>query len=188
MKRLTVDNPENNFDTILNYVFSKDGYAHIRHDGKSEDVPLTDWVTTQCADRRCEMSPVGDAEEVDQVVCDCLMDGEGCPVALAYCFACQAAHLRDRLKLIEDILGDEYDLGDLKEIFDAKKDRRLVVLPEVPENDRQAFVDGLHDYFQDASNYDPSVGIFGMREGETELANALMSALDDREERGREDG
>ena len=39
MKRLTVDNPENNFDTILNYVFSKDGYAHIRHDGESEDVP-----------------------------------------------------------------------------------------------------------------------------------------------------
>lgn len=187
MRRLTVDNPSSNFDTMLNYVFNKDGWTHIRHDGESKDVPLTDWAVGQCASRRCEISPVGDAKKVDQAICDCLMDGEGCPVALAYCFACQAAHLRDRLKIIEDILGDEYDSGDLREIADAKKDRRLVVLPEVSEADREAFVDGLHDYFLEASNYDPSVGIFGMREGESELANALMSALTGRsgeEEKG----
>lgn len=41
---------------------------------------------------------------------------EGCPVALAYCFACQAANLRDRLKAIEDILGEEYDLDQLREV------------------------------------------------------------------------
>lgn len=57
----------------------------------------------------------------------------------------------------------------------------LVVLPEVPEADWEAFVDGLHDYFQEAANYDPSVGIFGMREGEAELAKALMDALNRQE-------
>lgn len=72
---------------------------------------------------------------------------------------------------------DAMTLERAKEFAQAEKAGRLVVLPEVPEADRQAFVDGLHDYFQEAANYDPSVGIFGMREGETELANALMEAL-----------
>lgn len=69
----------------------------------------------------------------------------------------------------------------VSELAQAEKAGRLVVLPEVPEGDRQAFVDGLHDYFQEASNYDPSVGIFGMREGEAELAKALMDALNRQE-------
>lgn len=63
------------------------------------------------------------------------------------------------------------------ELAQAEKDGRLVVFPEVTEADRQAFVDGLHDYFQEAAVHDPSVGIFGMRDGEAELANALMAAL-----------
>lgn len=67
--------------------------------------------------------------------------------------------------------------GRLVDILYAERDGRLVVLPEVPEDDRQAFVEGLHDYFQEAANYDPSVGIFGMRSGEAKLANALMDAL-----------
>lgn len=75
----------------------------------------------------------------------------------------------------------------LMEMERAERAGRLVVLPEVPEGDRQAFVDGLHDYFQEAANYDPSVGIFGMREGEARLAHALMDALDGRRE-GQTDG
>lgn len=70
---------------------------------------------------------------------------------------------------------------EIAEWVKADEAGRLVVLPEVPEGDRQAFVDGLHDYFQEASNYDPSVGIFGMREGEAELAKALMDALNRQE-------
>ena len=34
-----------------------------------------------------------------------------------------------RLVTIEDILGDEYDLGELKEVIQAKRDGRCVVLP-----------------------------------------------------------
>ena len=129
MKRLTSNDPQDNFLTAMNYVFAKDGWAHIRHDGEHEDVPLTDWAKAQCIKRGCDKFPGETAEEIDETVGDCLMDGEGCPVALAYCFACQASHLRDRLKSIEDILGDEYDLDRLLELAQADKVGRLVVLP-----------------------------------------------------------
>lgn len=35
----------------------------------------------------------------------------------------------ERLKKIEDILGDEYDLVELKEMVQAKREGRCVVLP-----------------------------------------------------------
>ena len=38
MKRLTTDTPNGNFETILNFVYSKDGWAYIRHDGEHENV------------------------------------------------------------------------------------------------------------------------------------------------------
>ena len=132
MERLTKENPQENFETTLNYVFAKDGWAHIRHDGEQDDVALTEWAKAQCIKRGCDEFPGETPEEIDETLCDCLMDGEGCPVALAYCFACQAAHLRDRLKAIEDILGDEYSLDRLREIAQAEKSGRLVVLPELP--------------------------------------------------------
>ncbi len=84
MKRLTSNDPQDNFLTAMNYVFAKDGWAHIRHDGEHEDVPLTDWAKAQCIKRGCDKFPGETAEEIDETVGDCLMDGEGCPVALAY--------------------------------------------------------------------------------------------------------
>lgn len=129
MERLTKDNPQENFETMMNYVFAKDGWAHIRHDGEREDVLLTEWAKNQCIKRGCDEFPGETAEEIDETLCDCLMDGEGCPVALAYCFACQASHLRDRLKSIEEILGDKYDLEHIREIAQDEKDGRLVGLP-----------------------------------------------------------
>lgn len=38
----------------------------------------------------------------------------------------------DRLAAIEDILGDEYDLGKLMELVQAKREGRCVVLPVKP--------------------------------------------------------
>lgn len=43
----------------------------------------------------------------------------GCPIADAF----------DRLAAIEDILGDDYDLDRLKELVEADRDGRCVVLP-----------------------------------------------------------
>lgn len=111
MKRLTAESPKGNFETMLNYVYSKDGWACIRHDGEKGDVPLTQWAREQCL-RGCEAFPSGEfpaqtPEEIDELLCSCVMDSPGCPVALAYCFASQASHLRDRLKVYEDLLFAE---------------------------------------------------------------------------------
>ncbi len=112
---------------------------------------------------------------------------EGCKGGPA-CFECEQIAV-DRLAAYEDIGRTPEEMDELLnksygplhkklgEWMKADADGRLVVLPDVPEDDRQAFVDGLHDYFQDASNYDPGVGIFGMRDGEAKLAAALMDAL-----------
>ena len=43
----------------------------------------------------------------------------GCPIADAF----------DRLAAIEDILGDDYDLDRLKELVEADRDGRCIVLP-----------------------------------------------------------
>lgn len=54
-------------------------------------------------------------------VCQCQEDKgcKDCPIAKAF----------DRLVTIEDILGDEYDLGKLMELVQAKRKGRCIVLP-----------------------------------------------------------
>lgn len=107
MKRLTTDKPDGNFATMLNFVFGKDGWAHIRHDGENADVLLTEWARKQCLSHGCDEFTAETSAEIDQEICDCMMDYPGCPVALAYCFAIQAVHMRDRLKMYEGILFAE---------------------------------------------------------------------------------
>lgn len=126
MERLTTNNPTNNFETMLNFVYSKDGWAHIRYTGEIADVPLTQWAKAQCILRGCaaEDLPGDTPEEIDEALCGCMMDCPDCPIALAYCFACQASHLRDRLKLYEDILFS----GDSTELLSLDDLRRAVTL------------------------------------------------------------
>ena len=50
-----------------------------------------------------------------------------CPFADPICE--QVQNIIDRLAAIEDILGDEYDLDELREMVQAKRDGRCVVLP-----------------------------------------------------------
>lgn len=45
------------------------------------------------------------------------------------CKTCPIAKAFDRLAAIEDILGDEYDLDELKEVVQAKREGRCAVLP-----------------------------------------------------------
>lgn len=45
------------------------------------------------------------------------------------CKTCPIARAFDRLAAIEDILGDEYDLDELKEMVQAKRKGRCIVLP-----------------------------------------------------------
>ncbi len=125
MKRLTTDYPKENFETVLNFVYGKDGLAYIRHDGEHGNVLLTDWARRQCPLRGCDEVPTETWEEIDQRLCDCMMDGPICPIAMAYCFACQAVHLRSRLKMYEDAMS----LERTQELAQAEKEGWLVVLP-----------------------------------------------------------
>ncbi len=151
MKRLTTDTPNGNFETILNFVYSKDGWAYIRHDGKHENVRLTDWARWQCILHGRNEVLTETPEKIDERLCDCLMDGPicsiatdapSCPIAMAYCFASQAVHLRNRLAAYEDtgLEPEEYkrhadaiknlDIEHMHDLLQAEKDGRLVVLPE----------------------------------------------------------
>lgn len=128
MKRLTTDTPDGNFETMLNYVYGKDGFAHIRFDSEQDEVPLTSWAKAQCLYRGCDDFPAETPEEIDETLCECVMDCPECPIALAYCFACQAVHLRSRLKMYEDILFD----GEGKELVTVEQLKTLVV--PLPKN------------------------------------------------------
>lgn len=104
MERLTTDTPDGAFQTMMNYVYGNNGWACIRSDGEYDGVPLTTWAKKQCALRGCDELQAQTEQEIDSVICDCMMDVPDCPIALAYCFASQAVHLRSRLKQYEDIL------------------------------------------------------------------------------------
>lgn len=130
MKRLTTDTPDGNFETMLNFVFGKDGWAHIRHDGEEVSVPLTQWAKAQCILHGCDEFPAETPTEIDAEICDCMLDCPDCPIALAYCFASQAVHLRGRLKMYEDILFSEdgterLTLDDLRDLVSSRKSEQF---------------------------------------------------------------
>ncbi|MBD5151276.1 MAG: hypothetical protein HDT16_01995 [Oscillibacter sp.] len=138
MKRLTTDNPSDNFETMLNFVYGKDGWAHIRHDGENADVPLTEWARKRCSKEGCMELPER-PEDLDAEICDCAMLFPDCLIALAYCFASQAVHMRDRLKMYEDVLFAEdgtelVSLDDLREMIKAR-DNPPLTLEELREMD-----------------------------------------------------
>lgn len=71
-----------------------------------------------------------------------------------------------------------FDQSRLHELMAADVGKRCMIFPAVGKDDWKRFEDGLHDYFQEARQSDPSVGIFGMTEGEATLADALMVFLE----------
>ena len=128
MKRLTTETPDGNFETMLNFVFSQDGWAHIRHDGNEGSVPFTQWAKSQCILHGCREFSAETPKGIDEEICDCMMMGfPDCPVALAYGFAVQACHLRDRLKMYEDVLFCE----DGTELFSLDKVAELLCIAKV---------------------------------------------------------
>lgn len=80
-------------------------------------------------------------------------------------------------------MGIDIPYARLRELVEADLDGRCVVFPQVDNSSKQSFSDGLEDVFKEWSYEDKSTGLFGMSEGEKELANALISAL-----KGESDG
>lgn len=100
MKRFTTDNPQNNFETMMNLVYAKDGWQHIRHGDKN--MKTTDFCLELCKAHECEPFEKCDTdEEKDECLCSCLFDG--CPIATVYAALCGYGHTRSRLKMYEDM-------------------------------------------------------------------------------------
>lgn len=141
MKRLTTDNPQGNFETMLNYAYDKDEMVALRFANGEEDVDLCEYVAKEAAKLGCICS----AEDILDGGCfGCLED---CLPSVLYTVACQAAILRATLKEYEDtnlmpdevlelkamLQGTEGEHSErwkrLQELETADKDGRIVILP-----------------------------------------------------------
>lgn len=100
MYRLTTDHPKNNFETMLNLVYGKDGWQYIRH-GDS-DMPTVDFCIMLCEKYGCRLpeSAMSSNEAKDEWLCECAP--EGCPIATVYAALSGFGHIRSRLKMYED--------------------------------------------------------------------------------------
>lgn len=125
MDRLTTDNPRDNISALLNFAYAKDRRVVLRYANDKDEVDLCEYIAEESRWKGCDigMQAVMDGECGSE--CDCVF-------TVLNLTAIQAAELRARLMMIEDILGDTYDLDHLLELMAAEREGRLIVLPCKP--------------------------------------------------------
>lgn len=123
MKRMTTDNPQLNIERLLNTARAENNQA-VLHLG-DEVITLAEYVAKCAKERGCDITQESVMDGDNCVECDC-------PVAILNILGIQAAENNARLKIIEKILGDDYDLNRLKELVEADREGRCVVLPGKP--------------------------------------------------------
>lgn len=105
MKKIVNDNPQDNVGMMQNLAFIKDKEVWIRCGSKQgEDCTLIDFVNRACTEHRCEdathLKALGhDFDNVGDMLMFC--SGDGCPIGTFYYVACQAAELREYLRVYE---------------------------------------------------------------------------------------
>lgn len=105
LPKMVTDNPQGNFETMLNLVYGKDGRSYIRHG--DEDIQITDFCfNALCPKFGCTefADQTMTSEEQDQLLSDCVF--YGCPVATVYAALSGYGHLRDRLRQHEDAMAN----------------------------------------------------------------------------------
>lgn len=96
-ERMTNDNPQGNYEAVLNYAFVKDDKVLLRYANEQENIDLCDYIAFH-AKGTCGMS----AQEVLDGSCfEC--DDFSCSLGRAYIAAVQAAELREKLKIYENL-------------------------------------------------------------------------------------
>ena len=95
--RLTTDNPLGNFDALMNYAYAKDGNVLIRYANNQENMDLCDYIAHHA---KCDCA-INAQEVLDGACLEC--DDFYCPLGRAYFASAQAAELRERLKMYEDL-------------------------------------------------------------------------------------
>ena len=106
LPKMVTDNPQGNFETMLNLIYGKDGWSYIRYsDDGADGMPITDFCFKKlCPEFGC--SAFADLtmtdEEKDELLFDCVFDN--CPVATVYAALSGYGHLRDRLRKHEEAM------------------------------------------------------------------------------------
>lgn len=128
MNRLTTDDT-NSIMYHLNTFYAKNGEVWVRNGGPYpdfQDVTLVQWIRSASSKHGLNFT-AEDPEHLGDEMYDALQDGdetvEGI-LALMHEAAVQAAEMRWRLKPIEDILGDDYDLDRLRELMNQRMTMR----------------------------------------------------------------
>lgn len=130
MIRMTSDDPKH-IARMFNTFFAKDGEGYVRAGGEGDqDISLPDWIRKAAENIGAEI-PSTDVDVFDDEMYDNLQYGiETLEGVLAYLYlaAGQAIAMRGRLKKIEDVLGDEYDVEYLRQMIESVKRGSCVVL------------------------------------------------------------
>lgn len=117
MQRLTTDKPSSNVSSLLNVAYAgEDRRVKLRFADGQEDADLCELMEKMIAeDGRCLCKPTA-----EHILDGCCFDCD-CEYGYLYAAATQAAELRARLMMIEDILGDEYDLAELRGLISSTR-------------------------------------------------------------------
>ena len=96
--RLTTDNPLGNFDALMNYAYAKDGNVMLSYGAGKNDIDLVSYVLQKVDEGICP------AESEEDIIEGCCLECENeCQLGILYFVAVQAAELRARLKMYEDL-------------------------------------------------------------------------------------
>lgn len=134
MKRLTTNDTDHIF-AVLNLFYAEDNEVMVRGGDPEPDYADTTLVELirRIANTHNLTIAAEDAESLGDEMYDAMFDGvdtvEGV-VGLLRAAAVQAAEMRGRLEMIEDILGGDYNLDRLRELVEADREGRLVMLDE----------------------------------------------------------
>lgn len=120
MKRITTDNPQTSTEAMLNMARAENGEVMLGFG--DEVITLTEYIAKCAKEYGCDVTQESVMDGDNCVECDC-------PVAILNILGIQAAENNARLKMIEKILGNDYDLDRFKELIEADREGRCVVSP-----------------------------------------------------------
>lgn len=125
MKRMTTDNPQLNIERLLNTARAENNQA-VLHLG-DEIITLAEYIAKCAKEYGCDVTQESVMDGDNCVECDC-------PVAILNILGIQAAENNARLKMIEKILGGDYDLDRLRELVQADHEGRYIIMRDAERN------------------------------------------------------
>ena len=131
LMRMTSDDPKY-IASHLNIFFTQDGEGYVRSGGTdNQDIEVMAWIREAAENIDAEIWSKDDDGLCDELY-DNLQYGVECSdgvIAYLYLAVLQAMEMRGRLKDIEDILGNVYDLDSLRKLVQADREGRYMILP-----------------------------------------------------------